>query len=247
MKPDWDKLMAEYKNSQDVGVYDVDCTGTGQDLCVAEGIQGYPTLKYGDASLDDSQGGKVSKLLPYKGGRDLASLRKFTEQNLGRQCGPDDLDTCDPSARAIVEAAMARSMDELKAEVKQLNDDMGAKEEMLKARGEEYVKALKLLEEEKQKFKEDSREHERRELRIFYHPEDSKKATQADKDQWKQEDKAVKRKAAYFDKREAKLEKDGKQLESDATDFTGEKAASPLKLLQRVLKWQKQKKKHNEL
>merc|ERR1712232_360522 len=45
-------------------VADVDCTAAGQELCSANGVQGYPTLKYGDPS----------DLQDYKGGRDFGSL-----------------------------------------------------------------------------------------------------------------------------------------------------------------------------
>ena len=73
MKPAWDTLMEEFKDSKTQIVADVDCTSDGgKPLCEANGVRGYPTLKWGDpASLED-----------YSGGRDLATLRKFAEENL---------------------------------------------------------------------------------------------------------------------------------------------------------------------
>lgn len=40
------------------GVFDVDCTAAGQPLCEANGVKGYPTIKYGDPEdLQDYEGG----------------------------------------------------------------------------------------------------------------------------------------------------------------------------------------------
>ena len=43
MKPAWDKLMAEYKDSKEVLIGDCDCTGDCKSLCEEIGVQGYPT------------------------------------------------------------------------------------------------------------------------------------------------------------------------------------------------------------
>mmetsp|Transcript_27421 Transcript_27421/g.75408 ORF Transcript_27421/g.75408 Transcript_27421/m.75408 type:complete len:129 (-) Transcript_27421:33-419(-) len=69
MKPDWDKLMAEFKDSTTVLIADVDCTDEGQSKCKEVGVQGYPALKYGDPG----------NLQDYKGGRSLVDLRMFAE------------------------------------------------------------------------------------------------------------------------------------------------------------------------
>merc|ERR1712151_208996 len=48
-------------------IADVDCTAAGKPLCEANGVQGFPTIKWGDPSnLED-----------YDGGRDYDSLKKF--------------------------------------------------------------------------------------------------------------------------------------------------------------------------
>ena len=61
MKPDWDKLSAEFADSKTVVIADVDCTAGGKSLCEEIGVRGYPTIKFGDPhNLED-----------YKGGRDL--------------------------------------------------------------------------------------------------------------------------------------------------------------------------------
>jgi len=61
--------MTEYKGNKDVLIGDCDCTADGKSLCEEVGVQGYPTIKYGDPSaLED-----------YQGGRDFDSLKKHAE------------------------------------------------------------------------------------------------------------------------------------------------------------------------
>lgn len=92
MKPDWDKLVEEYKGSKSTLVADVDCTAGGKSKCEEVGVRGYPTIKYGDP--DDLQ--------DYKGGRDFASLKKFAE-GLGPLCSPANLDLCDDEKKKKIE------------------------------------------------------------------------------------------------------------------------------------------------
>jgi len=93
MKPAWDQLTAEFKDSKTALIADVDCTAGGKDLCSEIGVKGYPTIKYGDPNnLED-----------YKGGRDFDSLKKFAEENLGPSCGPANLDLCDDEKKTLIE------------------------------------------------------------------------------------------------------------------------------------------------
>jgi len=92
MKPDWDKLMAEFKDSSSILVADVDCTADGKSKCDEVGVRGYPTIKHG--SPDDLQ--------DYKGGRSFADLKTFTE-GLGPQCGPANLELCDDEKKAQIQ------------------------------------------------------------------------------------------------------------------------------------------------
>jgi hypothetical protein len=109
MKPAWDKLMAEFKDSKTALVADVDCTAGGKDLCSDIGVKGYPTIKYGDPnSLED-----------YKGGRDFDSLKKFAEENLGPTCGPGNLDLCDDAKKADIEKFFKMSESDLEAAIKE--------------------------------------------------------------------------------------------------------------------------------
>merc|ERR1712193_157311 len=84
MKPDWDKLIAEFKDSKTVLIADVDCAAGGKSKCDEVGVRGYPTIKYGDPS----------DLQDYKGGRDYKALKKHAE-SLGPTCSPSNIDLCD--------------------------------------------------------------------------------------------------------------------------------------------------------
>jgi len=104
MKPAWDKLMGEFSASTSVLVGDVDCTEGGKDLCEKHGVQGFPTIKYGDP--DD--------LKAYEGGRDFDSLKAFAESSLGPQCGPgENIGLCDDKVRAKIEKFLKLSVTEL--------------------------------------------------------------------------------------------------------------------------------------
>jgi len=99
MKPDWDKLAAEYEDSKTILIGDVDCTAGGKELCNEVGVRGYPTIKTGDPNnLED-----------YKGGRTLSDLKKHAAENLGPSCGPLNLDLCDDTKKAAIEKYQAMS------------------------------------------------------------------------------------------------------------------------------------------
>merc|ERR1719463_396308 len=114
MKPAWDKLMKLYKDSTTAGVFDVDCTAEGKDLCETHGVQGFPTIKYGDPSaLED-----------YQGGRDLSALKKFAADNLKPMCSPKNIDLCDDEKKAEIEKFQAMDDADLEAAI-------GEKEKLL--------------------------------------------------------------------------------------------------------------------
>eukprot|EP00931_Biecheleriopsis_adriatica_P094873 TRINITY_DN6849_c1_g1_i4.p1 TRINITY_DN6849_c1_g1~~TRINITY_DN6849_c1_g1_i4.p1 ORF type:complete len:176 (+),score=60.69 TRINITY_DN6849_c1_g1_i4:210-737(+) len=128
MKPAWDKLIDEFKGSSTSLVADVDCTAAGQSLCQKVGVNGYPTIKYGDPS----------DLQDYKGGRDFESLQKFAQENLGPTCGIDHIDLCSDEDKALIEKFQAMSLEELDAAIKEV-DDKAAK---IEAKAEKEVAKL---------------------------------------------------------------------------------------------------------
>merc|ERR1712151_41029 len=109
MKPDWDKLMDEYKDSTTSLIADVDCTTGGKPLCEKHGVQGYPTIKWGDPS----------DLKQYEGGRDFAALKKFADENLGPTCGPDNLDLCDDEGKKKIAKFQKMDVDELDMQIEE--------------------------------------------------------------------------------------------------------------------------------
>lgn len=123
MKPDWDKLMADYADHPSILIADVDCTTEGKALCTAHGVKGYPTIKYGDPNaLED-----------YKGGRSLSDMQKFASESLGPSCGPGNLDLCDDDSKAALEALMALSEEEIESKVAEGTKKMEDAEATFKA------------------------------------------------------------------------------------------------------------------
>jgi len=100
--------MAKYEGSDSRLIADVDCTTEGQSLCEKTGVQGYPTIKYGDPG----------DLKDYEGGRSYEDLEKFAEENLGPTCGPANLDLCDEKKKKKVEEYMAMSLDKLEGKMR---------------------------------------------------------------------------------------------------------------------------------
>jgi len=103
MKPDWDKLMDAFADSKTAGVYDVDCTTEGKPLCDANGVRGYPSIKFGDPSnLED-----------YQGARTYEALHKFASENLKPTCSPSNIELCDDDKKAEIEKLQAMGAEEL--------------------------------------------------------------------------------------------------------------------------------------
>jgi len=132
MKPDWDKLMAEYKDSTTVLIADVDCTAGGKSKCDEVGVRGYPTIKWG--APDDLQ--------DYKGGRSLADLKKHAA-SLGPQCSPANLDLCDDDKKAKISEFQAFDAAKREAMIKEKEDEMAKIEADYKAFVEGLQKSYK--------------------------------------------------------------------------------------------------------
>merc|ERR1711907_176867 len=101
--------MDEYKDSKTALIADVDCTTGGKSLCEKHGVQGYPTIKWGDPS----------DLKDYDGGRDLSSLQKFASENRGPTCGPDNLDLCDEADKKLIAKMQKMDIDELEMSIEE--------------------------------------------------------------------------------------------------------------------------------
>jgi len=112
MKPSWDKLMKNWNKGDRAKtslIADVDCTADGKPLCESNGVQGFPTIKWGDPSgLED-----------YKGGREYEDLKKFAKENLKPMCSPSNIDLCDDEKKKEISAFKALSADDLAAKIEE--------------------------------------------------------------------------------------------------------------------------------
>jgi len=140
MKPAWDALMAEYKDSTTTLIADVDCTAGGKALCDQNGVRGYPTIKYG----------AVGNLEDYKGGRSADALKEFAKSNLGPTCGPGNLDLCDDDKKKQIEEFMAMPTADLDSKIEDKKAEMKAAETTF----ESEVKKLQEKYEQLQKDKD---------------------------------------------------------------------------------------------
>lgn len=139
MKPSWDKLMEEFADDATKLVGDVDCTtDEGEKLCQEHGVEGFPTLKWGDPSnLED-----------YQGGREYEDLKAFAEENLKPVCGVGaNIDLCDDEAKAKIEGFQKMETEELlklveteEEKIKKNEEHLASEIEKLQERYEELMK-----------------------------------------------------------------------------------------------------------
>jgi len=138
MAPDWEKLAQEWEGN-DIGmVAEVDCTADGKPLCDANGVKGFPTLKYGDPSaLDD-----------YQGGRSFNDLSTFAKSNLKPICSPSKLELCDDEKKAEIEGLMAMDDSAIKSKIE-------VEEKKLEEAEEEFKNEVQKLQEKYQSLMEE--------------------------------------------------------------------------------------------
>jgi len=127
MKPDWDKLMGEFKDHATTLVADVDCTAAGKSLCEQVGVRGYPTIKYGDPG----------DLQDYKGGRDFSALKKHAD-GLGPSCSPANIDLCDEDKKKQIEEFRQLGAEKREAQIQEKTKEM----EKLESDFKEFVDGL---------------------------------------------------------------------------------------------------------
>jgi len=139
MKPDWDKLMKEFKGHASILVADVDCTAAGKPLCDSNDVKGFPTIKSGDPS----------DLQAYEGGRDFASLQKHA-QSLKPSCSPANIDLCDDEQKAKIEAIQALSDDELNAKISEGDAEGAAAEKLFTSEVEKLQSTYSQLQKDKE-------------------------------------------------------------------------------------------------
>jgi len=112
MKPAWDKLMKNWNKEPRIKtslIADVDCTAEGKPLCESAGVQGFPTIKWGDA-------GNLEK---YEGGRDYDALKKWAKENLKPICSPSNIDLCDDAKKQEIGEFQKMSAEDLAAKIEE--------------------------------------------------------------------------------------------------------------------------------
>lgn len=133
MKPDWDKLMEKYADSDTVLVADVDCIEKGKALCDQVGVKGFPTIKFGSPS----------DLQDYTLGRDYATLDHFTSE-LKPSCQIDTLKHCSDSEKESIKVLKVKTDAELKEiidkEEKERQAELDSFDASLKNLQETYTK-----------------------------------------------------------------------------------------------------------
>merc|ERR1711953_272654 len=101
-----------------VVIGDVDCTAAGKPLCEKFGVRGYPTIKYFNPPDDQGE--------DYKGGRDLAALKKFVESDLGPGCSVDAPEDCSAEQKAELDKYVAMPAEERAKMLADLKEEMSA-------------------------------------------------------------------------------------------------------------------------
>jgi len=120
MKPDWDSLASTYEDSKKVIIADVDCTAGGKPLCEKYGVRGYPTIKFFNPPDEEGE--------DYKGGRDLASLKKFVESDLGPGCSVDAKENCSPAQLTDLEKYIAMDAAERATKLATMKEELASAE-----------------------------------------------------------------------------------------------------------------------
>lgn len=226
MKPAWDKLSEEFKDSKSAGVYDVDCTADGKDLCEEVGVKGYPTIKWGDPT-------SKSDMKDYDGGRDYDALKKFAEENLGPTCGPDSLDACSDEDRKTMEGILAKSDEEFNAEFDKLKKKLDSSQ--------------KALDKKQKKFKQ--KEVDFKEWKAEFHSEDDifeqekkkfekkvDKATKQEKAKMAEKEKKNKKMKDQLHQKSSAIEAEKTKLDKEAEDLAEEVKTSGFNLMKIVKK-----------
>jgi len=133
MANDWVELgKAMVEEKPDLLIAEVDCTAEeSESICEENGIEGFPTLKYGDADFLES----------YEGSREFDEMYSFATTALKASCSPKNIDNCSDEEKEILEKIMAMSIEELEA-------DVNAFDEMMEKSEEEFDESTEVLEQE---------------------------------------------------------------------------------------------------
>uniref|UniRef100_A0A7S3QJF4 Thioredoxin domain-containing protein n=1 Tax=Chaetoceros debilis TaxID=122233 RepID=A0A7S3QJF4_9STRA len=128
MADDWEKLGEVMESNPDLVIGEVDCTAEGADLCSRHGVEGFPTLKYGDAEA----------LSDYDGGRDYESLEKFAQSGIKVTCSPKNIDLCTEEQKGLIDTFIEMSLNDLLDKI----DEIDGSTEKVESEFEKEVEGL---------------------------------------------------------------------------------------------------------
>ncbi len=132
--------MEEFSSSTTQLIADVDCTAPNNDaLCNAQGVQGFPTLKWGDPE----------DLQEYQGSRSLDALKEFATANLKPMCSIKNIDLCDDEKKKEIETYQGMSVEDLEKEVEKKMAEIEGAEKNFEAEVEKLQIKYESLEKER--------------------------------------------------------------------------------------------------
>jgi len=151
MAADWETLASVWETDEVGLIAEVDCDNNDNDsLCQAAGVQGFPTLKYGDPN----------ELQDYSGGRDYESMAAFASENLKPSCSLTNLELCSDEKKASIAKYQDMSVEELQTIIKDAQSKMKAAEdhmdEEINKLQEAYEVLMKANEDAAKQAKEES-------------------------------------------------------------------------------------------
>jgi protein disulfide-isomerase-like protein len=125
MAADWERLAEDFSGNTPANgisalIAEVDCTADNTvAICDLNNVEGFPTLKYGDAN----------DLEEYEGGRSYEELSEFATEHLKPSCSPSNLDICDQDQREAINMFSSMSLGDLGEAVANVVELMQATEE----------------------------------------------------------------------------------------------------------------------
>lgn len=156
MAPAWDALTADFKDSKEIFVGECDCTGSCKGLCESVGVQGYPTIKYGDPSM----------LQDYKGQRDYDTMKSHALTNIKLSCSPSRRELCTDAEQTEMDEIMAMEQSAVLAAIKEREDKVAEVEKEFQTGVEGLQKQYKQMMETKEQKTSALQDHRLRWMKI---------------------------------------------------------------------------------
>ena len=129
MASDYENLAAAYETDTSKLIAEVDCTAeSSQALCQEHGVEGFPTLKYGNPT----------SLFDYEGGRDFDSMYAFVNSDVKLSCSPFNLELCNDDEKKVIK-------DVMKMDDKALEEEIAKVDAVMKEADEDLEKGIEGL------------------------------------------------------------------------------------------------------